>query len=228
MAPTPGGCSRPGSSAARARSARLGCPASIETSSTPAIPARSAIASMPSAAVKTVWCEPPAVSQPSAAVVKSGRGFHRALATGSFGSASGGAITSTSFATSRKRSPRSTRLTTTAGPGEAVKTSLTGSSCPPIASGWISQDGRPAAIDGQISSMCAPRTFAAPGGQVVGVVLHERRSARQPDRHHLQDADECRGLPVALARRSRSRRPSAAARQCPATGAARADPRTCR
>ena len=44
------------------------------------------------------------------------------------------------------------------GPGAASNTSRTGSARPPIDSGWISHDGRPAAIDGQTSSMWAPST----------------------------------------------------------------------
>ena len=40
-----------------------------------------------------------------------------------------------------------------AGPGRASNTSRTGSSLPPIPSGWISHEGLPEAIDGQISSM---------------------------------------------------------------------------
>ena len=41
----------------------------------------------------------------------------------------------------------------TALPQDAVNTNLTGSSLPPIESGWISADGLPSAIDGQTSSM---------------------------------------------------------------------------
>ncbi len=52
---------------------------------------------------------------------------------------------------------------TVPGPGAASKTRRTGSSRPPIDSGWISQDGRSLAIDGHTSSMCAPRIRPGPG-----------------------------------------------------------------
>ncbi len=48
-------------------------------------------------------------------------------------------------------------------PGSASNTSRTGSSRPPMPRGWISHVGVPVAIDGQTSSMCAPRIFGVPG-----------------------------------------------------------------
>ena len=39
------------------------------------------------------------------------------------------------------------------------------SSLPPMESGWISARGLPAAIEGQISSICAPRTLLLPGSK---------------------------------------------------------------
>ncbi|CPU59484.1 Uncharacterised protein [Mycobacteroides abscessus] len=39
----------------------------------------------------------------------------------------------------------------------------TGSSLPPMPSGWISTRGVEVVSDGQISSMCAPRIFSLPG-----------------------------------------------------------------
>ncbi len=65
--------------------------------------------------------------------------------------------------TKRNRSPRSDMPSTTAGPGVASKTRRTGSSRAPIPRGWISREGRPAAMVGQTSSMCAPRIFCSPG-----------------------------------------------------------------
>ena len=56
----------------------------------------------------------------------------------------------------------STIPTMTAGPGAASNTSRTGSSRLPMPSGWISQVGVDAAIDGQTSSMWAPRIFSSP------------------------------------------------------------------
>jgi glucosamine--fructose-6-phosphate aminotransferase (isomerizing) len=58
-----------------------------------------------------------------------------ARATGKRGSGSSGSTTSIAFTTRRKRSPKSSRPATTAGPGGAVNTSRTGSSLPPIPSG---------------------------------------------------------------------------------------------
>src|SRR5665647_2707167 len=46
------------------------------------------------------------------------------------------------FAVSRNRSRMSDRATTTAGPGSVSKTRRTGSSRPPMPSGWISRLGR--------------------------------------------------------------------------------------
>jgi hypothetical protein len=65
----------------------------------------------------TVWCGPPAVSQPSVEVGRSGRGSQTARATGSFGSGSSGSTTSISLATQRNRSPRSHQPDDDAGPG---------------------------------------------------------------------------------------------------------------
>ena len=77
--------------------------------------------------------------------------------------------------------------TTTAGPGRGVKTSRTGSSLPPMPSGWISHDGCPRRSTGR-SRACARRGSArTPGVEVVGVVLHEGRPAGEPARHHLDD-----------------------------------------
>ena len=45
-----------------------------------------------------------------------------------------------------------------AGPVRELNTSRTGSSLPPMDSGWISSEARPSAMEGQTSSMCAPRT----------------------------------------------------------------------
>jgi hypothetical protein len=45
-----------------------------------------------------------------------------------------------------------------AGPGGVSKTSLTESALSPMPSGWISHEGFPLAMLGQISSMCAPST----------------------------------------------------------------------
>ena len=52
--------------------------------------------------------------------------------------------------------------------------------------------------DGLTSSMWAPRISSLPGLQVVRVVLHEARAAREARAHHGGGAHEHRGLPVAL------------------------------
>ncbi len=59
--------------------------------------------------------------------------------------------------------------------------------------------GRSPAMVGQTSSMCAPRIVGPLGGQVVRVVLHERGAAGQTGPGHLEDPQQGRGLPVALA-----------------------------
>src|SRR3954469_22510782 len=65
----------------------------MSTSSVEKTSARSVSSSAPSWVESTVWCGPPAVSQPSVAVEKSGRGCHTARATGSLGSGSSGSAT---------------------------------------------------------------------------------------------------------------------------------------
>ena len=88
--------------------------------------------------------------------------------------------------------------TTTPTPGSALNTRRTGSSLPPMPSGWISSVG----FDGgqrraDLEHVRAEDPLRA-GRQVVGVVLHERRATGQARAHHLGGADEDRGLPVAL------------------------------
>ncbi len=85
-----------------------------------------------------------------------------------------------------------------AGPGCASKTSRTGSSLPPMDRGWTSRRGRSPAMDGQTSSMWAPRIEVVVAREVVGVVLHERGAAGEAGGHDLHGADHRRGLPVAL------------------------------
>jgi len=118
---------------------------------------------MLTAVERAVWWGPPAMSQDSVAVEKLGAGFQTALATGSLGNGASGGTISMSFATSRNLSPRSRRPTTKPWPAMASKTSRTGSERLPMPSGKISQLGLPAAMEGHISSMWAPRTFGSPG-----------------------------------------------------------------
>ncbi len=94
--------------------------------------------------------------------MKSGRGTQTARATGSFGIERSGGTASSSLATMRMRPRMSTMATFTAGPVPESNTSRQGSDLPPMLSGWISSEGLPAAIDGQISSMCAPSTRSCP------------------------------------------------------------------
>ena len=74
---------------------------------------------------------------------------------------------STSFTIIRIRPPMSTSVTLTAGPVAASKTRRQGSALPPMSSGWTSNDGLPAAIEGQTSSMCAPTIRAWPAGRTA-------------------------------------------------------------
>ena len=65
----------------------------MSTSSVPVMSARSTRCSAVSAVESTVWCGPPAVSQDSVEVWRSGAGRHTARATGRFGSGALGATT---------------------------------------------------------------------------------------------------------------------------------------
>ena len=190
--------STPGSSGARWRRRGSAVVSSMTSSSIPAISARSANASLPIARHRTLWCGPPARSHASAAVAKSGFGFHNARATGRRGRASSGSTSSTSFSTSRKRSPRSSIAATTAGPGAAVKTSRTGS-CLAADRERVDLARRPFRGDrGADLEHVRAEHLRAGRRQVVGVVLHERRAAGRPVAHHLHDADERGRLPVAF------------------------------
>ena len=180
------------------RSRRMRVSASITSSSMPAISAKSANASRPIARQNAVWCGPPATSHASAAVARSGRGRQTARATGSRGSSSSGSTTSTSFATSRKRSPRSSRPTTTAGPGaggedQPHRIVLAADRQRVDLARRLPAGDRRADLEHVRAEHLRPV-----GRQVVRVVLHERRAAREAGAHHLDDADERRGLPVAL------------------------------
>ena len=106
-----------------------------------------------------MWCAPPAWIQAAAATFRSGCGSHSARATGSFGSGWSVGTASTWLTIMRKRLPISTIDAFSAGPVCESNTSRTGSALPPMPSGWISSAGLPTAIEGQISSMCAPSTF---------------------------------------------------------------------
>jgi len=59
----------------------------------------------------------------------------------------------------------SDNATTTPGPASVSNTMRTGSSLPPMPSGWISTRGFVAVSDGQTSNMCAPRIFSWPGAR---------------------------------------------------------------
>ena len=110
------------------------------------------------------------------------------------------ATTSISLATSRNRSPRSTRPTTTAGPGAASNTSRTGSSRPPMPSGWISQRGLAAAMRRADLEHVRAEDLRLARPEVVGVVLHERACRpAAPAPIALTARQQRRGLPVALA-----------------------------
>ena len=87
---------------------------------------------------------------------------------------------------------------TTAGPGVASKTRRTGSSRPPMPSGWISARGGRGDRGADLQHVRAEDLgLARP--EVVGVVLHERGAAAGAGAHRLDGGDQGRGLPVALA-----------------------------
>ena len=64
-----------------------------------------------------------------------------------------------------------------AGPGGTLNTSRAGSALPPMPSGWISSEGLPSAIDGQIFEHVRAEHLHAARDEMVGVVFHERRAA---------------------------------------------------
>ena len=108
--------------------------------------------------------------------MKSGLHSHTARATGSFGS--GGCSTAvTSLTIRRKRSPRSTRLALSAGPAGASNTRRTGSSLPPIDSGWISSDGLPDRDRRADLEHVRAEHEMVSRLQVIGVILHEGGAA---------------------------------------------------
>src|SRR3954447_12930123 len=170
----------------------------MSTSSVENTSARSVSSSAPSCVVSTVWCGPPAVSQPSVAVGKSGRGCQTARATGRFGNGSSGSTTSISLATQRNRSPRSDQPMTTPSAGAAVKTRR--SRVPATADPQrVHLEPRLLAGDRRADlEHVRPEDLLAARLQVVGVVLHERRPAGEARAGDLEHPQQCGGLPVAL------------------------------
>ena len=164
----------------------------------PAISARSLSGSIPSALVKTVWCEPPASSQASAAVSKSGlrlpdRAGDREL---------------------RERRRRRDDVDLVRDQAEAVaqveqadddRRPGRGREDEPdrvVASAdrkRMDLARRPAGGDrgADLEHVRAEHERTA-GGEIVGVVLHERGSAGEARGHGLEDPDEGGGLPVSL------------------------------
>ena len=173
---------------------------SISASSVPVISARSPRCSSVSAVDSTVWCGPPAVSQASVEVRRSGAGRHTARATGRFGSgcvrrddldlvgdeaepvAEVGHAEHDGRARARRRRP--------AGPGPRGRRCRAGGS---------RASGLPAAMRRADLEHVRAEDLLLARDQVVGVVLHERRAAGQPVGDHLERAQQHRGLPVALA-----------------------------
>ena len=133
----------------------------------------------------TVWCGPPAVSQASAEVREVGRGLpdragDRQLRQRLVGRRRRRSRWRPAGTGRRGRRCRPRRP----GPGAASNTSRTGSSRPPMPSGWISQRGPAGGDASGRPRACARRgSSRSPGTEVVGVVLHERacrRAARRP------------------------------------------------
>ena len=189
----------PGSSGSRSGMRGRSIVSSMSRSSIPAISAKSISGSGPIARLSTVWWAPPAVSHASTAVRMSGRGRQTARATGSRGSSSVASTTSIDVgddpeAIAKVREPGDDRR---ARGGVEHEPHRIRPSADRRAGGSRSAAGRRRSI-GQTSSMCAPSTVRAGRIEVVRVVLHERRPARQPGRHHLEQPDQHRALPVPL------------------------------
>jgi len=144
---------------------------------------------------------PPAVSQDSAEVPSDGAGFQTARATGSLGSGSSGATTSTWLATNRKRSPRSTIADhPRRGPGSASKTSRTGSLAAADAE-RVDLRLRLGARDGRadLEHVRTEDLLLAPGRS--GMCSPPMNEVPRPvaGTHRLHGGQQGRRLPVALA-----------------------------
>ena len=145
-----------------------------------------------------MWCAAPAVSHAVAEVAKSGAGFQTARPTGSFGSGAAGGTSSTWLATSRNRSRRSVRATTTPGAGVGGEDEADGVLAAADGEGVNLQAGAGGGEGGADLEHVRAEDALLSGGEVVGVVLHERGAAGQAGAHDLGGADEDGGLPVAL------------------------------
>jgi hypothetical protein len=130
-------------------------------------------------------------------VDRSGRGAHKARATGRRGQWLGRgedldlvdeqseAVAQINQAALRRRS------------GRASKTSRAGSALPPMPSGCTSQRGGRG--DGGADFQHVRAQHQRPRGvEMVGVIFHERRAARQAGGHHLHRPHQGAGLPIAF------------------------------
>ena len=158
------------------------------------LPIRSAV----TAWQKAAWCAPPASIHAWQPRLKSGRGIQTARAVGSFGIGCSGFTTSSSATIIRIRPPMSTSVVFTAGPACASKTRRAGIGFAADVE-RVDLERRLAVRDGRthLEHVRAEHPLL-PFDQVVRVVLDERHAAGPPRRHHLAEADERGGLPVAL------------------------------
>ena len=157
--------SRPGSSAAPGGAGGPWCRRRSARSSVPTMSARSPRCSAVSAVDSTVWCGPPAVSQDSVEVVQVGRGFQTARATGSFGSGSArrddvDLVGDQPEPVAEVGHARATTAGARGGVEDQPDRVLAAADAERVD---LAASGVPAAIDGQTSSMCAPRISSSPG-----------------------------------------------------------------
>ena len=181
-APAPVG-GTPGSTAARGRARASWWSASMSTSSVPVISARSSRCSRRQRGgqhrvVRTAGHQPGLRGRPEVGVRPPHCAGDRELRERRVRAAPPRPC----WRRSRKRSPRSAMPRTTAGPGAASKTSRTGSSRPPMPSGWISSEGRRGGDRRADLEHVRAEDLLLAGDQVVGVVLHEGRAAGQARR----------------------------------------------
>ena len=168
----------------------------MRASSVPVISARSARCSLVSAVESTVWCGPPAVSQHSVDVARSGAGRHTARATGRLGSGASGGDDLDVVGHQPEAVAEVAHADHDALAGRCVEDhahrvlAVTDAERVHLDAGTLGGDARADLEHVRAEDELLPRH------QVVGVVLHEGRAAGQPVAGDLECAKQQRRLPV--------------------------------
>ena len=173
-------------------------PSPIAMSSMPAISAKSSRCVRVRAVLRLVWWGPPASSQASAATLRPGLGSQRARATGRRGRSSGGLHDVDLVEDEPEALAEVEEADDDAGAGPR------GEDQPHRVRPATDRQGmdlacRPAVGDRRADlEHVGAQDLRSVRTQVVGVVLHEGRPARQAGRHDLHRPDEQRRLPIAF------------------------------